>query len=70
MFLWTEFPGIADTTQLLQHAIHEGVAFVPGNAFTIDQTPDSKARFSYSTLAPEQLVIAVERLARAVATQG
>ena len=34
------------------------------------QTPDSKARFSYSTLAPEQLVIAVERLARAVATQG
>lgn len=70
MFLWTEFPHIADTTQLLQHAVREGVAFVPGNAFTIDQVPDSKARFSYSTLAPDQLRVAVERLARAVAATG
>lgn len=70
MFLWTEFPHIADTTQLLQHAVREGVAFVPGNAFTIDQVPDSKARFSYSTLAPDQLGVAVERLARAVAALG
>ena len=31
----------------------EGVAFVPGNAFTIDQAPDAKARFSYSTLSPD-----------------
>ncbi len=66
MFLWTEFAGIPDTTQLLRHAIGEGVAFVPGNAFTIDQVPDSKARFSYSTLSPAQLGTAVERLARAV----
>jgi 2-aminoadipate transaminase len=66
MFLWTEFPAIPDTTQLLRHAITEGVAFVPGNAFTIDQVPDSKARFSYSTLSPAQLGTAVERLARAV----
>ena len=66
MFLWTQFPAIPDTTKLLQHAITEGVAFVPGNAFTIDQLPDSKARFSYSTLSPAQLETAVERLARAV----
>ena len=70
MFLWTEFPDIADTTQLLQHAVREGVAFVPGNAFTIDQVPDSKARFSYSTLAPDQLGVAVDRLSRAVAALG
>lgn len=68
MFLWTRFTAIADTTQLLRHAISEGVAFVPGNAFTIDQVPDSKARFSYSTLSPAQLGTAVERLSRAVAT--
>lgn len=66
MFLWTEFDGVADTTQLLQHAIAEGVAFVPGNAFTIDQRPDAKARFSYSTLGPEQLGEAVLRLSRAL----
>lgn len=67
MFLWTRFEGIADTTVLLRNAVEEGVAFVPGNAFTIDQRPDSNARFSYSTLAPPQLGEAVHRLARAVA---
>ncbi|NMD22961.1 MAG: PLP-dependent aminotransferase family protein, partial [Actinobacteria bacterium] len=66
MFLWTRFTDIPDTTALLQHALREGVAFVPGNAFTIDQVPDSKARFSYSTLSPAQLGTAVQRLARAV----
>ena len=66
MFLWTRFTNIPDTTALLQHALREGVAFVPGNAFTIDQVPDSKARFSYSTLSPAQLGTAVQRLARAV----
>ena len=70
MFLWTEFPGIADTTVLLQRAVEQGVAFVPGNAFTIDQTPDRKARFSYSTLTPDQLGEAVRRLTVAVTTLG
>ena len=43
-------------------------ALLPGNAFTIDQAPDSKARFSYSTLAPDQLSEAVARLGRALDT--
>jgi 2-aminoadipate transaminase len=66
MFLWTEFADVPDTKVLLRHAVHEGVAFVPGSAFTIDQFPDSKARFSYSTLSPEQLGEAVTRLGRAL----
>jgi 2-aminoadipate transaminase len=68
MFLWTEFDDIPDTKVLLQHAVEAGVAFVPGNAFTIDQAPDAKARFSYSTLSPDQLGEAVVRLARALDT--
>jgi DNA-binding transcriptional MocR family regulator len=68
MFLWTEFDDVPDTKVLLQHAVEQGVAFVPGNAFTIDQMPDSKARLSYSTLAPDQLVEAVSRLRRALGT--
>lgn len=47
-----------------------GVAFVPGNAFTIDQVPDAKARPSYSTLEPAQPGEAVERLGRAVHALG
>lgn len=66
MFLWSEFDGVPDTKVLLQRAVEEGVAFVPGSAFTIDQQPDAKARFSYSTLAPDQLGEAVTRLATAL----
>jgi DNA-binding transcriptional MocR family regulator len=64
MFLWTTVEGVADTKQLLTHAVEAGVAFVPGSAFTIDQTPDSKARLSYSALAPDRLGEAVNRLAK------
>ena len=67
MFLWTELEGVPDTKRLLAHAVDEGVAFVPGSAFTIDQVADSKARLSYSTLAPDQLVEAVSRLTAALA---
>lgn len=70
MFVWTRFDGIADTNELLRLAVEEGVAFVPGSAFTIDQRPDSKARFSYSTLDPDRLREAVTRLSRAVDRLG
>jgi 2-aminoadipate transaminase len=66
MFIWSTFPDIADTTALLRDAVDAGVAFVPGNAFTIDQRPDSNARFSYSTLSPGRLAEAAERLATAL----
>jgi 2-aminoadipate transaminase len=66
MFLWTEFDRVPSTKVLLQHAVQAGVAFVPGDAFTIDQHPDSKARLSYSTLTPELLGEAVRRLTSAV----
>ena len=66
MFLWTEFARVPSTKALLHHAVEAGVAFVPGDAFTIDQRPDSKARLSYSTLSPSQLGEAVRRLTSAV----
>ena len=68
MFLWTTIPEVEDTTKLLAAAVASGVAFVPGNAFSIDQTPDSHARFSFATLTPDQLRTAVARLD--VATQS
>ena len=67
MFLWTTVAGVPDTRELLTHAVEAGVAFVPGSAFTIDQSPDSKVRLSYSTLTPTQLGDAAQRLARGLA---
>lgn len=67
MFLWSEFDDVPDTSVLLRHAVDAGVAFVPGSAFTIDQMPGPRARFSYSTLAPDRLGEAVRRLAAGLA---
>jgi 2-aminoadipate transaminase len=66
MFLWTTIPEVSDTNVLLAAAVKEGVAFVPGSAFLIDQQPSNTARFSYATLTPDQLHEATRRLVRAL----
>ena len=66
MFLWARFTDVADTDALLVKGIEEGVAFVPGGAFTIDRVPTSSARFSYSTLDPAMLRVAAERVTAAL----
>jgi 2-aminoadipate transaminase len=63
MFLWAELrdPG-ADTAALLPTAIDQGVAFVPGAAFGVEDLHRRRMRLSYATAAPECLDLAVERL--------
>jgi 2-aminoadipate transaminase len=63
MFLWAELrdPG-ADTAALLPTAIDQGVAFVPGAAFGVEDLHRRRMRLSYATAAPEGLDLAVERL--------
>jgi 2-aminoadipate transaminase len=67
MFLWARLPGL-DTTLLLQRAVDEGVAFVPGDAFAVPSgAPLSDAlRLSFATLDPPTLAEAARRLRRAV----
>ena len=43
MFLWTRFADVTDTDALLKQAVNEGVAFVPGGAFSIEQATASLA---------------------------
>lgn len=65
LFLWLTLPGI-DTAELLPRAIHQGVAFVPGAAFRIDDAPSDQLRASFATLDVADLDEAARRLARAV----
>jgi 2-aminoadipate transaminase len=70
MFLWGRFtdPRV-DSERLLDVAVAEGVAFVPGTAFYLPEdaaTGRRHARFSFATLLPDDLAVAAERLARAV----
>ena len=76
MFLWSTFPELDDTARLLPSCLQHGVAFVPGNAFSIDQALSNTARFSYSTLDPAMLRVAAARVVlgldslRSVSTTG
>ncbi len=64
-FLWASFVGI-DTDELLRRAVTQGVVFVPGSAFYVEPRHTDRARLSFSAPTPEQIEIAVDRLAGAV----
>ena len=65
MFLWARVPGV-DTERLLQRAIAEGMAFVPGTAFAVDGRPSDWMRLSFATQSEPELAEAVTSLRRAL----
>ncbi|NEW59508.1 PLP-dependent aminotransferase family protein [Nocardia cyriacigeorgica] len=69
MFVWADFTDGTDTTALLPHALDAGVAYVPGQAFSVSTPRPQSLRMCFTTAAPATLAEAVDRLDRAVATQ-
>jgi 2-aminoadipate transaminase len=62
MFLWVELP--ESTSELFERAIRQGVAFVPGEHFYLDdEAPATGMRLNFSNLSREDLTDAVRRLA-------
>ena len=66
MFLWARLSEPLDASEVLRHAIEEGMIFVPGSAFYADAPDRSTLRLSFATAAPAELDVAVQRLARAL----
>lgn len=69
LFVWVELPEPLDMRLLLKTAVEtEGVAFIPGQAFAINQTcgPSTSLRLNFSNSNPAQIDEAIARLARAV----
>lgn len=64
-YLWVELGGRLTSRHLLDLALEEGVAFVPGEAFTTGDGFRSALRFSYSWPTPERIDEGVRRLRRA-----
>ena len=64
MFVWARFPGV-ETSTALHPALDEGVAYVPADAFTIDEARPDTARLSFATVDPDDFGPAVTRLAAA-----
>ncbi|WP_150116434.1 PLP-dependent aminotransferase family protein [Williamsia herbipolensis] len=66
MFCWARLPGV-DTTALLDAAVDHGVAYVPGQAFSVRRDLSDRLRLSFATLTEDQLRTAAGRLHAATA---
>lgn len=67
MFLWVRLGHGIDTTRLLEIALDEGVAFVPGASFFAHDPDRSTMRLSFVTHSPEVIDEGLDRLGRALA---
>ena len=64
LFLWVELPENSSGDDLLQDAIVEQVAFVPGSAFFAGEPKHNFIRLNYSNSRPEVIEEGIGRLAR------
>jgi DNA-binding transcriptional MocR family regulator len=64
--LWLHLDGDVDERQLVDEAVRQGVAYVPGGAVRFDRSPEPEMRLSFGYLEPDQLDEGVRRLAAAV----
>jgi 2-aminoadipate transaminase len=71
LFLWVTLPGDLDIQEVLQSAIRENVAFVPGDAFYAhpENEPRQHMRLNFSCATPEQIREGINRLSLAVKSQ-
>ncbi|TFJ94986.1 putative sucrose transport protein SUT1 [Platysternon megacephalum] len=66
MFLWVRLGDGWNTKKLLDVAVEEGVAFVPGWPFYAGEPDQSTMRLSYVTNTPETIAEGLRRLERAM----
>ena len=65
-FLWLTFGDEVDTEALFPVALEEGVAFIPGNAFSPSRLFPHALRLCFASTAPERTREGLQRLGRAV----
>jgi 2-aminoadipate transaminase len=65
-FLWVTFDDDVDTEALFAPALADGVAFIPGNAFSPGRRFPNALRVCFASTAPERIHEGIARLARAV----
>ncbi|QRG66835.1 PLP-dependent aminotransferase family protein [Brevibacillus choshinensis] len=66
MFLWVSMKGTIDASELLEAALQEGVAFVPGASFFVGQPERNTLRLNYTHAAPEVIEAGMARLMTAI----
>ena len=66
LFLWVTMPPGVDSSRLLDLALRQNVAFVPGEPFFPGGDPGSHMRLNFSNAVPEQIREGIRRLSIAV----
>jgi 2-aminoadipate transaminase len=62
MFMWVEGNEHINTTTLLHEAVENGVAFVPGAPFYVNQPKYNTFRLNFSHSTPEKIKLGMDRL--------
>lgn len=66
MFLWVTLPEGLSSMDLFDLAMHENVAFVPGQAFYVDGSGTNSLRLNFSNSNDEQIEEGIKRLGNAI----
>ena len=64
LFVWVRCPEGVDTEPLLEKALEEKVAFVPGFAFFPDGSGKNAMRLNFSAMPPDKIQVGIKRLGR------
>ncbi|GAB3543549.1 PLP-dependent aminotransferase family protein [Noviherbaspirillum agri] len=69
MFIWVTLPKHIDTMKLLDEAVAQNVAFVPGAPFYANTPENNTLRLSFVTVPPEKIREGVARLGKLIASK-
>jgi 2-aminoadipate transaminase len=69
LFLWVTLPKKLDSVAILEKAVANKVAFVPGSAFFPDGGTQNTMRLNFSNAQPEQIEIGIRRLGQVLAAE-
>jgi 2-aminoadipate transaminase len=64
LFLWAQLPQEISATDLLQEALKQKVAYVPGKPFYPYEDKDNTLRLNFSNASPEMIIEGIKRLGR------
>lgn len=67
LFIWVTLPQKYSVTKLLERAVEEKVAFIPGIPFFLDGSGDNCMRLNFSNASPEQIRTGIARIAKVIA---
>ncbi len=69
LFVWLRLPEEIDARPMVERAIEQKVAYVPGEPFFVDGSGQNTLRLSFSLVTPEQIDEGMARLGKVVAEE-